>query len=541
MSSLTGGEALVRALADAGVRTIFGIPGVHNLPIYDALTREPRIRHVLARHEQGAGYMADGYARATGEIGVVLTTSGPGALNAITPLATAYADFSPVLCISSQIESYYTQNGQAPFRGLLHEMKDQLGAMSAATGWATRPAAPSAIAGAVRGALQHLGAPRPTPAYLELPFDILQGETSYIGAALPAQAPAPVDAEAAQEFAARLRAATAPLILAGDAVTRSPDAPRLLTALAERLGAPVLTDTLGKGSIPEDHPLALGRVWRRDAEPVNEVLRESDVTLVVGSLLRGKETEEWAAPLGGAILQIDPDVEQLGLNYPASLGWGSEPAPALDALLAQLGEGEAAAGGPERAKRGRDGALAPLRQERGPLLRYLTAIREALPPEGVLCNDMTMLSYAAQTYYPALRPRTFLMAAGFGTLGFALPAAIGARIGKPDTPVVGMCGEGGFQFTMQELATAAQEGVVLPLVVFNDHTYTAVKRVQRQQYERRYLGVDLHDPDLSRLADAYGLRYECTQEPERLRKALTEAFEADRATIVEIPVEVEPW
>ncbi len=311
MARLTGGECVVRALADAGFTTVFGIPGVHNLPIYNAMAREPRITHILARHEQGAGFIADGYARAAGRPGVVITTSGPAALNALAPLGTEYADFSPVLCISSQIESYYVQNGPAPFRGILHEMKDQLGAMSAATGWATRPARASAVASAVREALLHLSAPRPTPAYIELPFDVLQQQTEYVEYDLPERAPAPVDEAQVQQLAELLASAATPLIIAGDVVVRS-GASEALTQLAELLGAPVLTDTLGKGAIPENHPLALGRVWRRDVEAVNEVLRESDVVLVVGSILRGKETDEWVMPLPGAVLQIDPDQGRSG-------------------------------------------------------------------------------------------------------------------------------------------------------------------------------------------------------------------------------------
>lgn len=540
MSTMTGGECLVRALADAGVRVVFGIPGIHNLPIYDALLSEPRITHILARHEGGAGFMADGYARATGEVGVVLTTSGPGALNALTPLATAYADFSPVLCISSQIESYYVHNGPAPFRGLLHEMKDQFGAMHAGSGWATRPARASAITGAVRRALQHLRSPRPTPAYIEIPFDTLSETAFYVEEGAPPYEEAAPDPQTVSRFVGKLRSARKPLIIAGDVVPRT-GATEPLTMLAEKLGAPVLVTTLGKGSIREDHPLAMGRAWRQDSPPVNEVLRASDVVLVVGSVLPGKENDEWAMPLPGETLQIDPDVEQLGLNYPVTLGMAASPSPALKAILAALGDLAPSADGHMRAAYGRQGTLARLREERGSLLDYLDAIRRALPPHGILCTDMTMLAYIAEGYYPALAPRTFLMPKGFGTLGFGLPAAIGARVGKPDTPVVAICGEGGFQFTLQELATAAQFNVVFPLVVFNDHTYTAVKRAQRAKYDRRYIACDLRDPEISKIADAYGLGYECTQDATELQRLLEASFTADRATIIEAPIQVEIW
>lgn len=540
MTKLTGGECLVRALADAGVRVVFGIPGVHNLPIYDALLAEPRITHILARHEQGAAFMADGYARATGESGVVITTSGPGALNALTPLATAYADFSPVLCVSSQIESYYIQNGHAPFRGVLHEMKDQFGAMSAATGWSTRPSTASAIAGAVRRALHHLQSYRPTPAYIEVPFDVLSGQAEYVDASTPPRAALGVDRDRMARFAEILRDAERPLVIAGGAVI-SANASQLLTELAERLGAPVLVSALAKGCISEDHPLALGRVWRRDTAPINQVIEESDVVLVVGSLLRGKETDEWAMPLRGRILQIDPDIEQIGLNYPIELGAVADPALALDTLLDQLSDTSPRVNGEARARRGREGTLSLLREERGDLLDYLDAIRSALPADGMLCGDMTMLAYASETYYPVLRPRTFMTPKGFGTLGFGLPAAIGAKVGRPDVPVVALCGEGGLLFTLQEMATAIQFDVVLSIVVFNDHTYTAVKRVQRNQYGGRYIATDLKDPDLRMLAGAFGLNYGCAQQPAELEQLLRDSFTAHTATLVEAPIQVENW
>ncbi len=540
MTRMTGGEAIVRALADSGIRTVFGIPGVHNLAIYDALAEEDRIRHVLARHEQGAAFMADGYARATGGIGVVLTTSGPGALNAITPLATAYADFSPVLCISSQIESRYVHDGPSPFRGILHEMKDQLGAMSTATGWASRVKTAAEIPGAMRAALTHLHGHRPTPAYIEVPFDLLSQEVHYPEVTRPVHPPVRMDSAELERMVAILREARRPLVVAGSAVVRA-GASHALVRLAETLGAPVVTDALSKGVIPEDHPLSIGRLWRQSASEVDALVRESDVVLIVGNILRGDETAGWTMPLEGRILQIDPSTDQIGLEYPVELGVVGSPDLALEALLSALEGHRPTDGRAEDSRRAKEAALARMRESQGAQTAYLDAIRRAVPPEGILCCDMTLMAYLAEAYYPALAPRTFVCPSGFGTLGFALPEALGAKVGRPETPVVALCGEGGLQFTLQELATASQFGIAVSIVLFNDHTYSAVKRAQRRQYERRYIAVDLKDPDFCRLAGAYDLGYECADSPDRLEDALRSSMDRDTATLIEVPLQIESW
>lgn len=513
---------------------MFGIPGVHNLPIYDAIHDETRIHHILARHEQGAAFMADGYARATGEIGVVITTSGPGALNAMTALGTAYADYSPVLCVSSQIESIYVHNGAAPFRGILHEMKDQLGAMSTVSGWARRATSVQEIPGLMHSALMHLSGHRPTPAYLEVPYDVLCSTTAYPAIIYPSHSRSSVDSSLVVPVVDALQKAERPLIIAGDAVVRASEQ---VVKLAEALDSPVLTDTAGKGVLPETHPLALGRAWRSGIEPLQQMIEESDVILVLGCTLRSDETGSWTMPLRGRVFQVDPDADQLGLNYRIELGIAANPCAVAEELLRLVQHAGGKGEGAQRARKGRKAVRENMQERRGPQAAYLDAIQGALPGEAILCCDMTMTAYAAQTYYLASGPRRFMAPSGFGTLGFALPAAIGAKAGKPDAPVVCICGEGGLLFTLQEMATATQFNLPVCAVVFNDHTFTAVKQAQRREYNGRYIGVDLRDPDIGMLAKAFGFEYRCVDTPEGLGEALAGSVSTESATLVEVKLE----
>lgn len=525
----TGGQAVVAALAAQGVETVFGIPGVHTLAIYDAL-RDGPLRHVLARHEQGAGFMADGYARASGRPGVALVITGPGATNAATPLGEAYADSSPVLVVASGNE----QAVAGRMVGDLHELRDQLGLMRHLVAWGERATSVAEVPALVAEAFRHMGTGRPRPTYLEVPLDVLTGDgefTASAGVCLPPAVPDPADIAGA--VAAIADAERVVIFAGGGAVAAG--ANDGLIALAERLGAPVLTSQQGKGSIPEDHPLSLGSLWER-GNAVDETLQGADLAIVVGAKLWAGDAERCPLPMPAKVVRIDIDAAETERHYAPVRAIVADARQAVDALVAALVDeaitkpGRSAAEVAEIRRRALADAWGA---EQAP---YLAALRRAIPRDGIIVNDMTMMSYLATVRYPAYEPRSFFSPTGYATLGFALPAAIGAKVARPETTVVAVCGDGGFQYTMEELAVAIQHNIGLPIVLFNDSTYTAVKTAQAREQGSRFFGVDLVNPDFVKLAAAYGIGGVRAESPEALERAVREAAGRDRPTIIDVPI-----
>jgi thiamine pyrophosphate-dependent acetolactate synthase large subunit-like protein len=311
-----------------------------------------------------------------------------------------------------------------------------------------------------------------------------------------------------------------------------------LLTIAERLGAPVVTSIMGKGSVPEDHPLVLGALWS-PGNAVDELLREVDCLLVVGSKLGVQATDGFALPLPAELIRVDVDPRELTLNVRPSLpilGDAALAAQGIEAILS--GEDVRAPGfGIDRVARVRDAARrTAFGADR---LAYVEALRRAVPRDGVVAFDMTMISYAACGLYPAYLPRTFLFPSGYGTLGFALPAASGAKIARPEAAVVCVVGDGGFQCTMEEIGAAAKHRVGIPIVIFNDSTCSAVKDAQGRGRGGRYIGVDLVNPDYVKLAEAYGIPGVRPATPQQMERAIGEALGRDVPTIVDVPIE--PW
>jgi acetolactate synthase-1/2/3 large subunit len=377
---------------------------------------------------------------------------------------------------------------------------------------------------------------RPRPTYVEVPLDVLDGCAEVTIAAAPAPQPMPPDPDRIARAVEAIAGAGRIVIYGGGGVIAS-GAGAALAALAERLGAPVLTSGLGKGAIPDDHPLALGRLWA-PGNAVEEVLRSSDLAIVVGSKLGAgeTETENWAMPLPERMVRVDVDPTEIDRHYPVTVPILADARLAVEALMAAL----ATTGVSERGWTAADVAAIRERalatawgREQAP---YLDALRRAIPRDGVLTNDMTMMSYVADRLYPAYEPRTFLQPAGYGTLGFALPAAIGAKLARPAATVVAICGDGGFQYTMQEVATAIQLNLGIPIVIFNDSTYTAVKYAQAQSRNRRFVAVDLVNPDFVALANAYGVPGVRAESPADLEAAVVAAAQRDVPTIIDTPI-----
>jgi thiamine pyrophosphate-dependent acetolactate synthase large subunit-like protein len=534
MRTLTGGQAVVEALAAAGVDVVFGIVGVHNMHIYDALYHEPRMRAITPRHEQGAAFMADGYARASGRVGVVLLISGPGGTNAATGVAQAYADSSPLLVIQSDVASSLLGREV----GTLHEMQDQRAFFRSITQQSQRIERSEAIPEAIGTAMAQLQVGRPRPIHIDIPADVLAARASF-----PAELRAPpeparekADSRQVSEAADLLRAVQRPVIYAGGG-TIVAGATGELVALAELLQAPVVTTTHARGAIPDDHPLGLGNAWGRSHTFV-DLAQQADVVLAVGTRLSELGTGGWSLPMPKHVIQVDINADTFGQRYPVRTPLHGD----AKAVLAQLLQAMEGYTPPSRdaflrlVGEWRD-QQAHLIERAAPVAgQFLTALRGALERDAIVVNDMTMPSYWAQRFFPVFEPRTFLFPFYFGTLGFSLPAAIGAKLAQPDRQVVAICGDGGFLFTVQELATAVQLGLNLAVVVFNDNCFSGVKAAQDRELGGRHIGVELRNPDFVALGKAFGARSRRVRDVAQLAAALETAFAAEGPSLIEVPV-----
>jgi 5-guanidino-2-oxopentanoate decarboxylase len=523
---LSAGEALVGLLEAYGVDTIFGIPGVHNVEMYRALPRS-RIRHVLVRHEQGAGFMADGYARATGKPGICFTITGPGLTNILTPLGQAWSDSSSVLVISTALDIIDGALG----RGRLHEMRDQRAAASSITSFTTRAYTPRDIQDGIAQAFSGFAASRPRPAYLEIPLDLLNhpaGE-GWSARELPGrpQASSPVIEKAALKLA---HARNPVIILGGGALHAGAAA----CDVAERLGAIILTTTAGKGAIPENHPLCLG--YRLANPKGQEILTAADVILCAGSEL--SETDFWRSDLvlDHGLIRIDIDPASLARPHSADIAILSDSASALEAIARLLPDADWQARRASSERRVRELLAAEPDKDddlRRMLRTVLGIVREALPADTVVASDMTQIAYAANEIFPIYEPHTWLHPVGFGTLGFALPAGIGAKIGCPQKPVAVMIGDYGIQYTLNELGTAAEHRLAVVILMWNNDALGQI-RDDMVQKAIQPNAVTLVNPDFQLLARAYGCRAERPASLKALSQAIVAAVKADEPTLIEM-------
>ena len=537
---IRGGDAVLRVLEANDVDTIFGIPGVHTLDIYDALIDAGNVQHILARHEQGAGYMADGYARATGKPGVALIVTGPGITNVSTPIGQAYADSSPILLIATNQERKYLDK----MEGNLHEMTDQMGFMKPITKWNKRVMEVGDLPASITLALEALGQGRPRPVHVEIPIDLLAEETS-----MPKIAPAKVvkakpDDDQVQQAIELIKAAGRVMIFTGGGACTEECAP-LIASLAEELGAPVVTSLMGKGSIPEDHPYAVGAFgyrWSVD-NPSVEIMNGSDLALVVGTGLGVRTTGDGTMPLPKNLIHIDIDPSEIGARYDVSLGIVADAAETCKALLEAVHCGTRSQ---DRwplteVKAVREKIMQPADERTAGYLPYLNALRAGMERDAIVVNDMTMMAYEGVRYLPIYEPRTFLFPRGFGTLGSAMPTALGAKVGRPERQVVSVSGDGGFQFTLEELGAAVHHQIPVAIVIFNDGTHTAVKAAQKRTYPGRYIAVDLVNPDYVKIADAYGIEGIRAESPEALTEALNHAKSVNGPVLIDVPIKLEQY
>jgi acetolactate synthase-1/2/3 large subunit len=491
----TTGWVVIETLRGYGVDTVFGIPGTHNLEFYRPLTTLG-VHPVTTRHEQGAGYAADGWSLQTGLPGVVITTSGPGVLNALSAAGTAYCESRPMILLAPGP----ARGHEFADAGTLHETKDQLGAASAIVEWGRRVRSAREAVEAIHDAFALFASGRPRPVYVEVPLDLLDEETDLPAEALAARTPAPParpDAAAIAEAARLLAHAEDPVILAGGGSRR---AGAELRALAERIGAPVVTTLNAKGVLDEHHPLSLGSNLRLAA--ARNRARDADVLLVVGSKLG--EAELWVDTLEarGSVIRIDVLESQLHKNQPADVGIVADAAVALAALTDALGAGEphVDARVPE--------TLAAVAAECSALSAVNTeladAIASVLPEEAIVTTDSSQIGYwGLLNRLRASTPNSTPYMATYATLGYGLPAAIGARIAAPHRPVFAVVGDGALMFSLQELMTAVEQRLDLTVIVVDNGGYAEIKQNEADAGIAP-IAVDLAQPDWPALAAAFG-------------------------------------
>ncbi|TME88795.1 MAG: thiamine pyrophosphate-binding protein [Chloroflexi bacterium] len=536
MTIMTGGQAVVAALRAHDVKVVFGMPGVHNLALYDALCDAPEIQHVVVRHEQAAGFAADGYARATGRPGVAITTAGPGATNALTAIAEAWSDSSPVVLIASHIESPYVEQE----RGFGHELRGQLDVFRTATRYRARPMHVREIVPRLADAFAEAQRGRPRPVIVQIPQDVLNGSAE-VDVPEPAPVARPEAAASMVRAAAGILArAQRPAIYAGVGIHRAGGHAELL-AVAELLDAPVFTTAQGKGAIPEDHPLAVGNRWTGEAELI-KFLSESDVLLAVGTRFGATDTSQWQLRLPAAIIQIDADADELNRNVPAEVALEGDAKTVLSQLLREL------EGHPVDRRASRRMEVEELRQSLDVTaasawpepMRFLRDLRAGLARDAILFCD-SLVQYWAARHFPVFAPRSMHLPWTFGTLGSSLPMAIGAKVAFLDRQVVALCGDGALMFTLPELATAVQARANIVIVVCNDRGYGAMRMHQRRRFGR-FIASDLATPDFAAVAEAFGARGLRVNSANELGPALEAALTDTRPVLIDVPLALDlPW
>ncbi|TKA92671.1 5-guanidino-2-oxopentanoate decarboxylase [Halopseudomonas bauzanensis] len=525
--TLTGGQALVRLLANYGVDTVFGIPGVHTLELYRGLPGSD-IRHVLTRHEQGAGFMADGYARVSGKPGVCFVISGPGVTNVATPIGQAYADSIPMLVISSVNHSDSLGKGW----GCLHETQDQRAITAPITAFSAVALHTDDLPELVARAFAVFDSERPRPVHLSIPLDVMSAPVSRDwshevrrspGRGLPS-------ASILDEAATLLGNAQRPMIIAGGgALAAGPE----VQHLAEQLGAVVFTTVAGKGILPPAHPLHAGATLC--IEPGWDLISQADVVLAVGTEMA--DTDFWRdrLPLTGKLLRVDLDVRKFNDFYPCSVAMRGDAQQTLAALGQRVGH-------PQHDDRPARASVTTLRQtmrtQHAPLQQVhqaiLDVIDQSMPVNTFISADMTQLGYTGNYALASQQPRSWLHPTGYGTLGYALPAAIGAKLGTPHRPGLVLVGDGGLLYTVQELATATEE-LDSPLVVllWNNDALGQI-RDDMLDLDIEPVGVLPRNPDFQLLGQAFGCALHQPDSLEALAGSLEQAFAHPGVSLIEV-------
>ena len=531
MPRMTGGEAIVDSLLRHGIDTVFGLPGVQVYGLFDAFSRNAnRLRLINARHEQTTAYMALGYACATGKPAAYAVVPGPGVLNTTAALATAWGVNAPVLCLTGQVPSAMIGRG----RGQLHELPDQLATLRTLLKYADRIEHPTEAPIKVARAFQEMMSGRRGPASLEMALDQFPAQ-----AEVTPQDPLPLypnpipDPEKIGRLAKMVQDARNPMIWVGGGAQ---NASAEILALAERIGAPVVAFRGGRGVVDDRHPLGLTIASGYKLWP------ETDLLIAFGTRLEVPTMRWCAMPAGVKIARIDIDpIEMRRLHVDLGIvGDTADAARALTSVVIPRNEPARAA---TIAKAKVDAAVAI--QKVQPQMSYIEAIREVLPENGILCDEMTQVGYVSWFGFPFHSPRTLVTSGFSGTLGAGFPTALGVKVGQPDRPVVALTGDGGFLFGGSDLATAVQHGINLVTVLFNNSAYGNVLRDQRRLFDGRESGSALRNPDFQTYAKAFGVRSWQVRDAAGLRVALAEALAANAPCLIEVITDITkeyaPW
>lgn len=528
----TTADAIVQELVRAGVTTAFGIVSIHNMPIYDAILREGSIHLVCSRGESGAVNMADGYARATGKLGVVITSTGTGAGNAAGSLIEAWAAGVPVLHLTGEVASPYLGTG----RGYIHECKDQLSMMEGACKKALRLRKPEQASAVVRQAIQETLAAPSGPVTLEIPIDfqsaiIPNHSLEEVNVLLTSQ-PALVLPE---KVVSKIRNARRPVIWAGGGVI-SADASQEVKQLAEMIGAAVITSQSGKGSIPEDHPQCIGHFAAYDL--TKRLLKDSDLLISIGVRFRGNETANWKVPVPKEHIAIDADWQAINRTYEVTNGLVGDAKQILHTIIQEFSH-NAIQPDPaylDEVQSVRQELRSSLRATLGPYEQILDGMRKVLPRDSILVRDVTVQANVwGSRLFEIYEPRTSIHASG-GGIGQGLPTAIGAQMAFKDRQVVLMAGDGGFMVNVGEMATAAQENLPLIVVLFDDAGYGVLRNIQDAAYGRQ-VAVDLLSPDFVLLGQSMGFDSTRIGSPDEFVSALEKAVDTKKPTIIVVDMD----
>ncbi|MFT0877497.1 thiamine pyrophosphate-dependent enzyme [Rhodopseudomonas sp. G2_2311] len=533
MSIMTGGEAIVQGLVAHGVDTVFGLPGAQIYGLFDGFAKA-QLKVIGARHEQACGYMAFGYARASGKPGVFSVVPGPGVLNASAALLTAFGCNEPVMCLTGQVPSAYLGKG----RGHLHEMPDQLATLRSFIKWAERIEYPGNAPALVARAFQEMMSGRRGPVALEMPWDVFTQATE-TGAAqkLDLIAPPAPDPDRVAAAAKLIAASKRPMIFVGAGALEAGDE---ILELAEMIDAPVVAFRSGRGIVSNRHELGLTFAAAYQLWP------QTDLIIGIGTRMELPTTFRWPfRPEGLKSVRIDIDPAEMRRFAPdaAIVSDSKAGARALADAVSKAGY--------SKTKGRRDeirAATATTNEEIQaiqPQMSYLKILREVLPDDAIVTDELSQVGFASWYGFPIYQPRTFLTSGYQGTLGSGFPTALGAKVACPDKPVVAITGDGGFMFGVQELATAVQYNIGVVTLVFDNSAYGNVRRDQVNLFDGRVVASDLVNPDFVKLAESFGVGAERVTSPDHFRPALERALAAGGPQLIAIDVprdsEASPW
>ena len=540
MENMIGARALMVALEKEGVKEVFGIPGGANLPMYDELYKS-NIRHILARHEQSAAHMADGYGRVSRKPGVCFATSGPGSTNLITGIATAQADSSPMVAVTGQVP--VKMIGRDAF-----QESDIIGMSNPCVKYAFQPRDPSEIPEVVKKGFYIAATGRPGPVLLDIPKDVQQNEGKMtfpqefkIRGYHPWTDPDISNIEKAIDM---LLSSEKPIILAGGGVIISSTFAEL-QSIAELLMIPVVTTFKGKGSFPENHPLSLGPIGMHGHAEANKLMVEADCVLAIGTRFSDRSVgtfEEFEKRL--KIIHMDVDPAEIGKNQSTSIAVVGDVQASLRIMVKMLikkaikktEENKWIKHVKEVKQYWRENLKIP--EGEMTAAKILRKLREVLPKEAITTTEVGQHQMWASLFFDVIHPGTFFSSTGLGTMGWGFPAAIGAKVARPDVPVVDIAGEGSFNMTENSLATSVLEDIPVIVFLINNFSLGMVAQWQRTFYDRRMIGIDLKNcPDYVKIAESYGAQGIRAQSLDELGRAIKAGLKSDVTTVIDIPID----